>query len=279
MKYTVIGSAGQLGAHLTKYLRAQGHEVVEFDIVNAPYQDLRIDYAVDSFINESDFIFFLAFDVGGSLYLKNYQHTFHFVDNNVRIMTNTFRALKDMDKPFLFASSQMSNMAWSSYGALKAVGEHYCRALKSPILKFWNVYGVEHDPEKTHVITDFVKMAVKGQPITMRTDGSEERQFLYADDCSRALYQMSLNYDKLSRLSEYHVTSFEWVAIRHIADLISEMTGGTEIITSTNKDTVQRDQRNEPSKFIVTDGLWEPRITLKEGIRHIVEYEKSIVRS
>ena len=66
MKYTVIGSAGQIGAHLTEYLRNQGHEVVTFDIVDFEYQDLRIDYAVDSYVNESDFVFFLAFDVGGS---------------------------------------------------------------------------------------------------------------------------------------------------------------------------------------------------------------------
>lgn len=274
MKYTVIGSAGQIGAHLTEYLRNQGHEVVTFDIVDFEYQDLRIDYAVDSYVNESDFVFFLAFDVGGSQYLKKYQSTFNFVDNNVRIMTNTFRALKEMKKPFLFTSSQMSNMAFSSYGALKAVGEHYCRSLDSPIIKFWNVYGVEKDPNKTHVITDFVKMAVSGKPITMRTDGTEERQFLYADDCSAALYALSQRYDKLSRINEYHITSFEWVSIKHIAETISQLCDGATIIPSVERDTVQRDQRNEPNKFILTEGVWTPKISISEGIRRIVEYEK-----
>ena len=42
----------------------------------------------------SDFIFFLAFDVGGSRYLKKYQNTFDFISNNMRIMENTFSILK-----------------------------------------------------------------------------------------------------------------------------------------------------------------------------------------
>ena len=274
MKYTVLGSAGQIGKHLTHFLQEKGHEVVEFDILNAPYQDLRIDYAVDSYIEESDFTFFLAFDVGGSQYLKKYQNTFEFVDNNVRILTNTFRALQATGKPFLFASTQMSNMNFSSYGTLKAVGEHYCRSLNSPIIKFWNVYGVETDPQKTHVITDFVKMALSGKPITMRTDGSEERQFLYASDCCEALYKLSLDYNRLSRLSEYHITSFEWVSVKHVASIISELCGGATIIPSIEHDTVQRDQRNEPNTFIKSNGVWEPKMNLKNGISRIVEYEK-----
>jgi nucleoside-diphosphate-sugar epimerase len=279
MKYAVLGSEGQIGAHLRDYLKNQGHEVVEFDIMIAPYEDLRIDYAVDSFLGDVDFVFFLAFDVGGSQYLKSYQNTFPFIDNNVRIMTNTFRALKDMHKPFIFASSQMSNMHWSSYGALKSVGEHYCRTLSSPIVKFWNVYGIEKDPEKTHVITDFVKMAVRGNPIAMKTNGTEERQFLYADDCSEALYNLSKQYDKLSRLSEYHITSFEWVSVKHIAETISQFCDGVTIIPSIEEDTVQRDNRNEPNRFILTEGIWKPKTSLTEGIRRIVEYETKLCNS
>ena len=35
-------------------------------------QDLRIKGMVDSRVSESDFVMFLAFDVGGSRYLKKY---------------------------------------------------------------------------------------------------------------------------------------------------------------------------------------------------------------
>ena len=35
MKITILGSAGQVGAYLTQYLKAKGHTVVEFDVANA----------------------------------------------------------------------------------------------------------------------------------------------------------------------------------------------------------------------------------------------------
>ena len=277
MKYAILGSQGQIGAHLAQYLKERGEEVIDFDIVLGEHMDLRIDYAVDSYIRDADFVFFLAFDVGGSKYLKKYQKTFDFVDNNVRLMTNTFRALKEMDKPFLFASSQMSNMAWSSYGALKAVGEHYCRALNSPIIKFWNVYGIEHDAAKSHVITDFVKMAVRGNPITMRTNGLEERQFLYADDCSEALYTLANVYANLDMTKEYHITSFHWIDILSIADLVSQHCNGVSIVPAEERDSVQMDKRNEPDPFIKDSGIWKPKTTLREGICKIIEYEKKLV--
>jgi nucleoside-diphosphate-sugar epimerase len=277
MKYAILGSEGQIGAHLTKYLMDRGHKVVQFDTVLAPYMDLRVDYAVDSYIREADFVFFLAFDVGGSTYLKKYQKTFDFVDNNTRLMTNTFRALKEIDKPFIFASSQMSNMVWSSYGALKAVGEHYCRSLNSPVVKFWNVYGIEKDPTKSHVITDFVKMAVKGKPITMRTNGLEERQFLYADDCSEALYTLSNVYANLEPDKQYHISSFEWVSVYDVAELISQQCEGVSIVPSEDRDTVQMDKRNEPDPYIRDSGIWKPITSLKEGVSKIVEYEKTLL--
>jgi len=76
MKYLVLGSAGQIGAELCTFLKKEGHEVLTFDIEDDSIQDLRIKGIVDSLVSQSDFVMFLAFDVGGSRYLKKYQHTY-----------------------------------------------------------------------------------------------------------------------------------------------------------------------------------------------------------
>ena len=41
-----------------------------------------------------DFVFFLAFDVGGSRYLKKYQHTYRFLHNNTKMMQTSLNNLK-----------------------------------------------------------------------------------------------------------------------------------------------------------------------------------------
>jgi nucleoside-diphosphate-sugar epimerase len=159
MKITILGSSGQIGSYLSQYLRGKGHLVTDFDKVETPNHDMTVipNQYLENAIETADFVFFLAFDVGGSRYLKKYQHTFQFIDNNARLMANAFGILQNYNKRFIFASSQMSNMSYSPYGVLKNVGELYAKSLNGLIVKFWNVYGIENDHEKAHVITDFIR--------------------------------------------------------------------------------------------------------------------------
>ena len=181
MRYLILGSNGQIGDALCHYYERAGHTIERFDITEDLKEDLRIydNPLLQKKIEDSDFVFFLAFDVGGSRYLKQYEKTFSFVHNNIKIMSNTFNVLEQTKKPFLFTSSQMSNMGHSSYGTLKKIGEWYTHILGGIVVKFWNVYGIEPDLEKSHVITDFILKARDTGIINILTDGTEKRQFLY----------------------------------------------------------------------------------------------------
>src|SRR5260221_7723422 len=131
MKQLILGSSGQVGMALANYYKKTGDTVLYFDAANGSGEDLRQPQnpLLLSRMEQADFVHFLAFDVGGSRYLKTYQHQYEFLSNNVRLMQYTFEALKVTEKPFIFASSQMSNMTFSPYGTLKALGESYARAL------------------------------------------------------------------------------------------------------------------------------------------------------
>ena len=270
MKYLVLGSAGQIGHELCKFLEKEGHDVLSFDIATDPTQDLRIPGVLEDLINECDFVMFLAFDVGGSRYLKKYQHTYEFIENNTKLTLFTFETIKKYEKPFIFASSQMANMSYSPYGVCKSLGEIFSTALGGLTVKFWNVYGPEHDLEKSHVITDFILKAKKGK-IEMMTDGKEERQFLHAEDCSRALMILSQKYDEIDRNTNLHITNFEWNTILEIAEIIKDEIP-CEIIPSKEVDTVQLNKRNEPDPYILN--FWKPKISLREGINKIIEEMK-----
>merc|ERR1712078_80242 len=113
------------------------------------------------------------------------------------MMTNAFRYLEQYKVPFIFASSQMSSMSYSPYGVMKRVGELYTKSLGGLIVKFWNVYGIEKDIEKSHVITDFIRKGFETGKIEMMTDGTEKREFLYAEDCCEALETIMESYHDL----------------------------------------------------------------------------------
>ena len=273
MRITVLGSSGQIGAYLTEYLRKKDHDVREFDVVNGDDQDMRKipNYDLHARISTSEFVFFLAFDVGGSRYLKKYQHTFDFVNNNARLMVNAFEYLKKYEVPFVFASSQMSNMSYSPYGTLKRVGELYTETLGGLIVKFWNVYGIEKDHDKAHVITDFIRKGFEEGDFQMITDGKEERQFLYAEDCCEGLEAVMENYKELKSTDPLHITNFDYTSILDVARIIEKEfknIGKTvNILPSESKDSVQLDKRNEADRFI--EKYWSPKTDLETGISKV----------
>jgi nucleoside-diphosphate-sugar epimerase len=273
MRVTILGSSGQIGAYLTEYLRDKGHEVTEFDKNHDEKEDMTVipNIKLHGAIMNSDFVFFLAFDVGGSHYLKKYQHTFGFLDNNARMMVNAFEYIQKYKKPFVFASSQMSNMSYSPYGVMKRVGELYTKSLNGLIVKFWNVFGIETDMEKAHVITDFIKKGFETGTIDMMTDGTEEREFLYAEDCCEALEKVMQYYDHLHSDDELHITTGDSTDIlgiaRTIQSLFKEIGREVTIAPSESKDEVQKDARNVPDPYIKQ--WWQPKTSVTEGITKV----------
>ena len=278
-KISVLGSSGQIGSYLVEYLTNKGYTTHQFDITNSIFEDMTLipNPLLETTIKNSDFVFFLAFDVGGSRYLKKYQHTFQFIDNNARLMANAFGLLKKYNKKFIFASSQMSNMSYSPYGVLKNVGELYTKSLNGLIVKFWNVYGIEKNHEKSHVITDFIRKGFETGVIDMLTDGQEEREFLYAEDCCEALESLMENYQDFTSEDNLHITSFHSTKIIDIASIICgqfNLIGkyDVKVQPSAEKDSVQMDKRNKPDTFIMK--WWIPKTSIDQGIAKVFEEMK-----
>ncbi len=282
MKHLILGSSGQIGGHLVTYLKQNNEEVIEFDIKRSADEDIR--YETDTLhkaIQESDFIYFLAYDVGGAKYLEKYQDTFGFIDNNMKIMSNTFKIIDHYKKPFIFASSQMSEFSFSSYGILKALGEKITTDLGGTIVRFWNVYGYEAATLHSHVITDLCSMAKYEGKISTRTNGYEERQMLYGEDAAEVMYLISRGELEGSTIkNRIDITSGQWVSIREIAYMIAHETGIKTLSFSENVDNTQKNAQNEATSlpryknYVSRDILnleWKPKTSLEKGIQNILK--------
>jgi nucleoside-diphosphate-sugar epimerase len=272
MRIVVLGGAGQIGAPLVAHLSKLGHTAISIDTLNSPSHDLRLVMQIwKDEIHAADFVFFLAFDVGGSGYLAKYERSKAFLDNNLMIMVNVFKELEQSKTPFVFASSQMSNMNFSPYGVLKRIGEFYSQSLGGVVCKFWNVYGFESAPEKNHVITDFIEMALTNSQIKMRTSGIEKRQFLFAQDACEALTTLMDNVVTLDRTQIYDITSNRWTSILEVANLVAKYTD-SKVVPGVQTDVVQQDSLNEPNGNMLN--LWKPRFDLDKGILKIIEMKR-----
>ena len=269
-KLLILGSSGQIGSALVAFFQELDFEVLEYDIALNLEQDLRKwpNPSLEDLIRNSEYVFFLAFDVGGSHYLEKYQDSLEFSENNMRLMTNTFRLLSENKTPFLFASSQMASMSHSTYGLLKQIGERMATAIGGRVVHFWNVYGFESDPTKYHAISDFIQKALLTKNIEMLTTGEESRDFLYVTDCCEALKVVMENHVKLPKDMKLHITSGQYSKIIDIASIIANELGAT-VQPGKKVDSVQRDAKNIPD--LTFQDYWKPRVSLGDGILEIIK--------
>lgn len=272
----VLGSSGLIGSALTKHLRNIGHTIKEWDIKNTAAEDLtRISNWSKMYdeVRNADFVYFLAFDVGGSKYLEEKQRDFWFIHNNTKMMVNVFDALEISGTPFVFASSMMANMNWSMYGQLKSLGEAYTNGLKGISARFWNVYDAEPYSKKSHVIADFCHQASTKGEIKMISTGEEVRNFIHVNDACKALEEIRAN-RYIANQSIIDVASDKWHTIGEVALRVSKEFDNCPVVPGTKVDEVQLDSKIEPNRSCLQALGWEPEVSLEEGIKMVAkEYQ------
>lgn len=219
----VIGSEGFVGTPFCQYLEAQGERIIHFDLKRGSSEDARTARLELSGV---DRIYFLAWEVGGAKYLYRRDIQFVQLDSNLKLMLNVFPQIQGRKIPFLFVSSQLAEEYDTVYGATKRLGEVWTHLLNGVRVRLWNVYGAfEAASERSHVVADFIWQALREGEIRMMTTGEELRQFIFIDDVCAAFHQALQH--QLSGV--YDVTSFEWVPVKRVAEIIADLTGAKVI--------------------------------------------------
>ena len=263
----VIGSEGFIGVPFCAYLESLGEKVIHFDIKKNKKEDARFATLP---LKGVDCVYFLAWDVGGSKYLYEPKLQKNQLDWNLQLMKNVFDQLEKSKKKFLFVSSQLSEEVDTVYGVTKRLGEVWTGLLGGMCVRVWNAYGyMEGEDIKSHVISDFIYQALKTKKIKMMTNGQEWRQFTHITDLSRA-FHMAMH-TSAPRKTVYDASSYEWVQILDIAQLIAGMTGA-KVYTG---ERVGHDPVGSPNRGRVP--RWLPSVEIKDGIQTMVNQAKSIL--
>jgi nucleoside-diphosphate-sugar epimerase len=164
----------------------------------------------------------------------------------------------------------MAGMNGSSYGSLKRVGECYTSSLNGKTVRLWNVYGKQNCSKKAFVITDFLNMAQSMNRINMRTSGEEKRQFLYVEDCCKCFEILMNDFDKIEDKC-LDVSSFKWITIKEVAEIVSSNFNNCKVFTGYEKDDIQRGSVKEPSNKVLK--YWEPETSIQEGIKKLINVD------
>src|SRR5690606_2880202 len=113
------------------------------------------------------------------------------------------------------------------YAVVKNVGEAFCKSYKEEynldftIFRFFNTYGPKQSTD--FVMSRFIRMALKGQDITVYGDGSQTRTFCHIDDnimaTTNAFYKKQFMNDMVNMGSNIDLS------IVDLATKIIEITG------------------------------------------------------
>ena len=316
MRIRLAGGAGFIGSHIADALLARGDEVVAIDNfatgrpenvahlsgnakftliehdITLPWPahqalaakfDAVLDYASPA--SPNDFATMpLEILTVGSTGTRNLLDRAK-ADGAVFFLTSTSEVYGDPlvhPQPETYWGNVSSIGPRSCYDEAKRFSEaltmayHRVHGIDVRIVRIFNTYGERMRPNDGRVVNTFVVQALRGEPLTLHSDGSQTRSFCHVSDEVRGLMSL-LDSDYNLPVNVGNPDEF---TMRELAELVIELTGSSSDIISVelpperDGDPLQR----KPDITLAKNLLgWEPSISLREGlhrmIKHFVEVE------
>jgi dTDP-glucose 4,6-dehydratase len=154
------------------------------------------------------------------------------------------------------------------YAEALVMAYHRSRAVNTHLARIFNTYGPRLHPSDGRVISNFMMQALRGQPLSIYGDGSQTRSFCYVDDLIEGILRLSRSAEHLP----VNIGNPQEFTILECAQAVLEVTGSKSELRfeSLPEDDPTR-RCPDISKARALLG-WEPRITLREGLKRSLDF-------
>ena len=281
IKIGVTGSEGFIGSYLINAINKLGIDYESFD--RNKYNLLNTE-SLEPFVKDKDIIFHLAG--------KNKGSNFELIGNNVLCTSNILEAIKMYNRncKVIFSSSfqvykptkvivpvseSYSLEPKSAYGLSKMFAEKIIEfysknyGIKSIIVRMSNVYGLGCKPYYNSVISTFIDLLHKNNPLSIHGSGKQARDFININDVIDAFIKL-INYDNFSNFEIFNICSGKLTSLNEIVDILKVIKPNIKV------ENIKVD--NEENEYLLGDATkiknklnWIPKINLKEGLKEMIE--------
>ena len=307
----VTGGAGFIGSHLCEKLLNQGHEVACLDnfftgkkqkivhLLDNPYFELIRHDVTHPYYIEVDEIYNLACPASPVSYQYNPIKT---IKTSVMGAINMLGLAKRVKAKILQASTSevygdpmVNPQAEDYWGNVNPIGIRSCydegkrcaeslfvnyqiqNDVRIKIIRIFNTYGPNMEPDDGRVVSNFIIQALKGEDITVFGDGTQTRSFQYVTDLLEGMIRM-MNTDD-SCTGPINIGNPGEFTMLELANEIIDITGSKSKIIHLplpKDDPIQR--RPDISKAKEKLDGWEPKVPLREGLVKTVNYFDELIR-
>lgn len=298
----VTGGAGFLGSHLCDRLIADGHDVICVDnffsgrkanirhLIGHPHFEVIRHDIVHPFYVEADLIYNLACPASPVAYQFNPIKT---IKTSTVGMVNILGLAKRCRARILHTSTSevygdpeihpQTEDYWghvnplgprSCYDEGKRVAESLClnyhlaHGVDVRIVRIFNTYGPRMHPNDGRVVSNFLMQALRGDDLTVYGEGSQTRSFCFVSDLIEGFLRMMAQDD----VGPVNLGNPVENTMLELAQAVLDVTGSKSKITHAplpQDDPKQRCPDITKARRLLK---WEPKVSLKEGLKATAEY-------
>jgi len=142
------------------------------------------------------------------------------------------------------------------------------------VARIFNTYGPRMLPDDGRVVSTFIVQALRGEPITLFSDGGQTRSFAFVTDVVDALLRLQAT--SIDVTGPINIGNPDEVSMRELADRILALTGSRSKMTFLPLPPDDPRQR-QPDIARATSTLgWVPATRLDDGLRQTIDYFRSV---
>jgi UDP-glucose 4-epimerase len=300
MRILIIGGAGFIGKHLTRFLLKKEHSITIFDNfsnstkesinslidmgVKVIEGDIIIPNEISNATKEQDMVIHLAAKISVSESIINPSKIFQVNVNGTRnvlaacernnikkIIAASSAAVYGEGSPDVKLTEKSETNPISPYGEskLKMEQEIIKFALKYNInyviLRFFNIYGAGQSKEYAGVISKFIERVRQDKPLEIFGNGLQTRDFVAIKDVINSIHN-AISHDKSGT---YNIASGKVVTIKELAELVLSISGKEleiKYTTPKNEDIIHSQSNIDLAKINLK---YHPKFELREGIKEL----------
>jgi UDP-glucose 4-epimerase len=293
MKYIVTGGAGFIGSNLVDLLIDEGHKIDVIDNFSsgkkencnekARYHNIDISDQTNfdelkKILAKSDGVFHLA---ALPRVQESIDNPLHFEKNNTLSTINILKACADMNVKRLVYSASSSAYGnainlpskeedtidpISPYAMQKYYGEVACRmfanvyGVETVSLRYFNVYGERQSLEGAYalVMCVFARQRLNNEPMTIRGDGEQRRDFTHVKDIAKANL-LAMSSEKVGAGEVINIGNSDNRSVNQIAAMI----GGPTVTVDPVVEPRETLADNSKAKNLLG---WSPSIIIEEWV-------------